>query len=218
MQKKSETFGKFKEFMAEAEQWLGKSLKTLRSDRGGEYLDTKFKDHLLEHGILSQLTTPGTPQQNCVVERRNRTLLDMVRSMISYSSLPISFWGYSLQTAVYILNVIQSKSIQKTPLELWNGHKPSLRHFRIWGCLAHVLKGKTGKLEPRTEVCLFVGYPKGTRGGFFYSHSDKNVFALTNATFLEDDFMTNFKPRSKVVLELSFPMSIFLRHLKRKKI
>ena len=61
MHKKSETFGKFKEFMIEAEKQLGKSLKTLRSDRGGEYLDAEFKDHLLEHGILSQLTAPGTP-------------------------------------------------------------------------------------------------------------------------------------------------------------
>ena len=83
MHKKSETFGKFKEFMAEAEKQLGKSLKTLRSDRGGEYLETKFKDHLLEHGILSQLTTPGTRQQNGVAEKKNRTLLDMVRSMMS---------------------------------------------------------------------------------------------------------------------------------------
>ena len=73
MHKKSETFGKFKKFMAEAKKQLGKSLKTLRSDREGEYLDTKFKDHLLKHGILSQLTAPGTPQQNGVAERRNRT-------------------------------------------------------------------------------------------------------------------------------------------------
>ena len=64
-----------------------------------------------------------------------------------------------------------------------------------------MLKGKTGKLEPRTEVCLFVGYPKGTRGGLFYSPQDKKVFVSTNATFLENDYMTNFKPRSKVVLE-----------------
>ena len=64
-----------------------------------------------------------------------------------------------------------------------------------------MLKGKTGKLEPRTEVCMFVGYPKGTRGGLFYSPSDKKVFISTNATFLEDDYMKNFKPRSKVVLE-----------------
>ena len=91
MHKKSETFGKFKEFMAEDEKKLGKSLKTLRSDRGGEYLDTEFKDRLLEHGILSQLTTPGTPQQNGVAERRNRTLLDMVRSRMIYSSLAIPF-------------------------------------------------------------------------------------------------------------------------------
>ena len=125
----------------------------------------------------------------------------MVRSMMSYSSLPISFWGYSLQTEVYILNVVPSKSIEKTPIELWNGHKPSLRHFRIWGFPAHVLKGKTGTLEPRTEVCMFVGYPKGTRGGLFHSHSDKKVFVSTNTTFLKDDYMTNFRPCSKVVLE-----------------
>ena len=64
-----------------------------------------------------------------------------------------------------------------------------------------MLKGKTRKLEPRKEVCMFVGYPKGIRGGLFYIPSDKKVFVLTNATFLEDDYMTNFKPRSKVVLE-----------------
>ena len=64
-----------------------------------------------------------------------------------------------------------------------------------------MLKGKTGKLEPRIEVCMFVGYPKGTRGGLFYSPSDKKVFVSINATFLEDAYMTNFKPRSKVVLE-----------------
>ena len=125
----------------------------------------------------------------------------MIRSIMSYSSLPLSFWGYALQTAVYILNEVPSKSIQKTPLELWNRRKPNLRYIRIWECPAHVLKGKTEKLEPRTEVCLFVGYPKGTRGGLFYSPQEKKVFVSTNATFLENDYMTDFKPRSKVVLE-----------------
>ncbi|RVW76960.1 Retrovirus-related Pol polyprotein from transposon TNT 1-94 [Vitis vinifera] len=201
IQRKSEAFEKFKEFRAEAEKQLSKSIKTLRSDRGGEYLVYEFKDYLIENGILSQLTAPGTPQQNGVAERRNRTLLDMMRSMMSYSSLPTSFWGYALQTAVYILNIVPSKSIPNTPLELWNGRKPSLRHIRIWGCPAHVLKGKTGKLEPRSEVCMFVGYPKGTRGGMFYSAQDNKVFVSTNATFLEYNYMADFKPRSKVVLE-----------------
>ena len=64
-----------------------------------------------------------------------------------------------------------------------------------------MLKEKTQKLELRREVCLFVGYPKGTRGGLFYSPQEKKVFVSTNATFLGNEYMTNFKPRSKVVLE-----------------
>ena len=63
-----------------------------------------------------------------------------------------------------------------------------------------MLKGKTGKLELRTEVCMVVGYPKGTRGGLFYSPSNEKVWVSTNATFLKDDYLTNFKPRSKFVL------------------
>ena len=121
--------------------------------------------------------------------------------MVSYSSLPVNFWGYAISTAVNILNVVPSKSISKTPLELWNGRKPSLRHYRIWGCPAHVLNKKANKLESRTEVCLFVGYPKGTRGGIFYSPKDKKVFVSTHATFLENDYVIGNKSRSKVVLE-----------------
>ena len=59
--------------------------------------------------------------------------------------------------ATDILNVVPSKSVPKTPVELWNGRTPSLRHYRIWGCPAHVLRKKEGKLESRTEVCMFVG-------------------------------------------------------------
>ena len=82
----------------------------------------------------------GTPQHNGVAERRNRTLMEILRSMISFSLLPNSFWGYALQTAAYILNVVPSKFIPKTPLKLWNGRKASLQHFRILGCPVHVLK------------------------------------------------------------------------------
>ena len=80
---KSETFEKFKEFQSEAENQCGKKIKALRSDRGGEYLSHEFINHLKSCGIVPQLTPPGTPQRNGVSERRNRTLLDMVRSMMS---------------------------------------------------------------------------------------------------------------------------------------
>ena len=92
MRHKSEAFGKFQEFKTEAEKQLGLCIKQLRSDRGGEYLSGEFKSYLTQEGIVSQLSAPKTPQQNEVTERRNRTLLDMVRSMLSYSSLSVSFW------------------------------------------------------------------------------------------------------------------------------
>ena len=143
----------------------------------------------------------GTPQQNGVSERRNITLLDMVRSMLSYSSLPELFWGYALETAAYKLNLVPSKSVSKTPTKLWKGRKPNLNHIRIWGAPAHVLVQKQQKLESRTEMCIFIGYPKGTRGGIFYNPKEKKVIVSTHATFLEEDYMNNFKPKSKVVLE-----------------
>ena len=201
MRQKSETFTKFREYKAETEKQLELQIKELRSDRGGEYLSGEFKSYLAQEGIVSQLSAPGTPQQNGVAERRNRTLQDMVRSMLSYSSLPISFWEYAIETAMYLLNLVPSKSVSKTPTELWKGRKPSLSHIRIWGAPAHVLRKEPNKLESRTEVCLFVGYPKGTRGGLFYSSSDKKVFVSTHATFLEENYINNFKPKSKIILE-----------------
>ena len=79
---------------------------------------------------------PGEPQQNGVAERRNRALLDMIRSMLSYSNLPVELWMKALKTAAHILNRVPSKLVPKTPFELWNGRKPSLNYLKVWGCLA----------------------------------------------------------------------------------
>ena len=91
MKHKSETFEKFKEFQSEVENHRNKKIKFLRSDRGGEYLSYEFGVHLKNCGIVSQLTPPGTPQRNGVSKRRNRTLLDMVRSMMSLTDLRYRF-------------------------------------------------------------------------------------------------------------------------------
>ena len=72
-----------------------------------------------------------TPQLNGVSERRNRTLLDMVRSMMGLASLPQSFWGYVLETACLLLNNVPNKSINKTPYEIWTRRKPTLSHLRV---------------------------------------------------------------------------------------
>ena len=88
-------------------------------------MSQEFDDHLKSRGIVPQLTRPGMPQRNGVSERRNRTLLYMVRSMMSKSDLPLSFWGYALETAAFTLNMVPSKSVDKTPHAMWTGKSPS---------------------------------------------------------------------------------------------
>ena len=77
---------------------------------------------------------PGTPQRNGVSERRNRTLLDIVRPMMSLIGLPLLFWGYALETATFTLNRAPSKSVETTPYEQWFDKKPKLSFLKVWGC------------------------------------------------------------------------------------
>ena len=157
MKHKSETFEKFKEFQSEVENHRNKKIKFLWSDRGGEYLSFEFGTHLRNCGIVPQLTPAGTPQRNGVYERRNRTLLDMVWSMMSLTDLPLSFWGYALETAAFTLNRAPSKSVDSTPCELWFGKKPKLSFLKVWGCDAYVKRlQQIGRASCRERVCLYV--------------------------------------------------------------
>ena len=104
MKYKSEALKKFKEFIYEVEKQSRKSIKILQSNRGGEYLSHEFLGYLKENGILSQWTPLGMLQHNGVSERRNHTLLDMVRSMMSLTDIPKMFCGYALNTLIFILN------------------------------------------------------------------------------------------------------------------
>src|SRR3954470_24259042 len=140
MKHKSKTFEKFKEFQSEVENHHNRKIKFLRSDHGGENLSYKFVTHIKQCGIVSQLTLTGTPQRNGVSEHRNQSLLDMVRSMMSLTGLPLSFLGYALETAAFTLNRAPSKSVETTPYELWFGAKPKLSFLKVWGCEAYVKK------------------------------------------------------------------------------
>ncbi|KAG8497104.1 hypothetical protein CXB51_008305 [Gossypium anomalum] len=176
MHHKFEALEKFKEFKNKVQNQLGKTIKTFRSDRGEEYLSLEFDDLLKECLIVSQLTPPTTPQWNGVSERRNRTLLDMVRSMMSHADLPTSFWGHALETAIFTLNRVLSKSVQKMPYEMWTGKHPSMSFMKIWGCKAYVKHQTSTKLEPKSKRCIFVGYPKETKGYYFFNPTENKVF------------------------------------------
>ncbi|GJS46607.1 retrotransposon protein, putative, ty1-copia subclass [Tanacetum coccineum] len=128
---KHEVFETFKVFQKEVENQLGKTIKTLRFDRGGKYMSQEFLDHLKDHGIIAHRTPPYTPQHNGVSERRNKTLLDMVLSMMSQTTLPKSLWDYALETVARILNMVPTKKVENTPYEVWYGQALKLSYLKV---------------------------------------------------------------------------------------
>ena len=128
-------------------------------------------------------------QLNGVAECRNRTLLDMVRSMMSFTSLPLSFWSYALETTAYLLNRVPSKAVPKIPYEMWYGKTPSYKYLRVWGCAAYVKQLVGDKLDMRSSLCKFMGYPKESIAYYFYCASEQKVFVLRNINFLEKEIL-----------------------------
>ncbi|KAG8489112.1 hypothetical protein CXB51_017138 [Gossypium anomalum] len=120
MRHKSEALEKFKEFKNEVQKSIRQKLRHFDLIE----VSLEFDDLLKECGIISQLTPLGTPQWNGVSERRNRTLLDMVRSMMSHADLPTSFWGHALETAIFTLNRVPSKSVQRRHMRCGLGNVP----------------------------------------------------------------------------------------------
>jgi hypothetical protein len=195
---KAEALNAFKIYKVEVEKQKEKKIKIVRFDRGGEYYGMyiengqmigSFAQFFEEECIVAQYTMPGTPQQNCVAERRNHTLMDMVRRMLSNSELPLFLWSEALKTVVYVLNQVPSKAIPKTPFELWNGWKPILNHLHIWGCPAEVriYNPNINKLDPRTTSGHFISYAVNSKGFMLYCPSNNTrIVKSMNAKFLED--------------------------------
>jgi hypothetical protein len=215
IKERSEALDKFKIFKAEVENQQNLKIKVVRSDRGGEYygrhtpygqIPGPFARFLQENRIVAQYSTPGEPQQNGVAERRNRTLMDMVRSMLSYSTLPINLWMEALKTAIHILNRVSSKSVPRTPYELWTGRKPTLNYLHVWGCPAEVkvFNPSIGKLDPKTSKLPFYYYPEKSKGYRFYCPNGYTKFVETrHAVFLEDQMMRGSTVARKLTLRRS---------------
>ncbi|GJS64190.1 retrotransposon protein, putative, ty1-copia subclass [Tanacetum coccineum] len=176
-------FETFKVFQKEVENQLGKTIKSLRSDRRGEYMSQGFLDHLKDHGIIAHRTPPYTPQHNGVSERRNRTLLDMVRSMMSQTTLPKSFWDYALETAARILNMVPTKK----------GYEALVKRDTLT---------KPNKLEPKSIKCIFIGYLKEKMGYSFYYPPENKVLVARNAEFLENSLINQEASGSLEDLEI----------------
>jgi len=185
---KDEAFRCFKRVKALAETERGGKLRAFRSDRGGEFNSLEFREYCDEHGIKHFTTTPYTPQQNGVVERRNRTVVEMARCLLKSKGVPGEFWGEAVTTAVYLLNRAQTKSLQgRTPYEAWYNKKPRVHHLRTFGCVVHVKQAGPGisKLSDRSTPMVFIGYEKGTKGYRVYDPLAKKLHISRDVIFEE---------------------------------
>ncbi|GJZ49003.1 retrotransposon protein, putative, ty1-copia subclass [Tanacetum coccineum] len=150
------------------------------SRQGASYFIT-FIDDYSRYGYVyplkhkHELTPPYTPQHNGVSERRNRTLLDMVRSMMNLTTLPLSFWDYALESATRILNMVPTNKVDKTPYELWYGKVPNLSYLKVWGCEVLVKRDTPDKLQHRSVKCIFIGYLKEIMGYYFYFPPENKI-------------------------------------------
>jgi hypothetical protein len=163
----------------------------VRSDRGGEEYYIKltaygqmlgpFPKYLQENGIVAQYSTPDKPQQNGVAEKRNHTLMDVVRSILSYSIFLVKLWMEALKIIMHILNRVPSKSVLKTPYELWTGRKPSLKNLHVSGSRveAKVFQPNIGKLGPKSISYHFIGCPDKSKGYRFYYPNNYAKFVET---------------------------------------
>ena len=113
----------------------------------------------------------------------------------------MSFSGHALETATFMLNRVPTKSVEKTSFEIWTGKKPKLSFLRIQGCEAYVKRTTFKKLKPKSDKCIFVGYPKRTLGYYFYNPNENKVFVARSGVFLEEKFLNLENTRNNVELQ-----------------
>lgn len=177
-----------KNFQAAVEVETGRKMKTLRTDRGGEFTSVEFGQHCTEHGVERHLTAPYSPQQNGVVERRNQSILSMARCMLKTKGLPGYFWGEAVSTAVFILNQAPTRALDgKTPHEAWHGERPAVHFLRTFDCIVHVkiTRPNLKKLEDRSLKTIFVGYEPGSKAYRCYDPISRRVVVSRDVVFDE---------------------------------
>ena len=188
MKLKSEVADIFVKFKAWVETQSRYKMQVISSDNGTKYTSEKFNKFSEDAGIEHQLTAPYTPQQNGVVERKNRTIMEMARCLLHDKGLPKKFWAEAVNTAVFLLNRLPTKALQKkTPLEAWYGYKPKLFNLKIFGCLcfSYIHQVKRDKLDKKAEPEIFVSYSSTSKAYKIYSPQSNKVIVSRDVQFFE---------------------------------
>ncbi|GKA20555.1 ribonuclease H-like domain, reverse transcriptase, RNA-dependent DNA polymerase [Tanacetum coccineum] len=162
----------------------------LRTDRGGEFTSNEFTQYCKENGIARQLTAPYSPQQNGVVERRNRTIMSTTRCMMKATNMPQNFWAEAVRHAIYILNSVPTKALEDiTPYEAIKQRKPNLENLRVFGCIAYakVPSQHLTKLDDRSTKMVYLGNEQGSKAYRLFDPTTQRICVSRDVKFKENE-------------------------------
>ncbi|XP_055807046.1 uncharacterized protein LOC129875845 [Solanum dulcamara] len=187
---KSDVVVVLRNFIQLIQTQFNKTIKVFRSDNGSEFVNSECMQLLLDNGIMHQRSCVYTPQQNGVVERKHRYILELARAIRFQGAFPLKFWGYCVLGAVYMINRLPSVALKgRTPFEVFHGHRCSLNHLRTLGCLCYAKKLPSGhKFDPRAVPAVHMGYSSLTKGYILYSLVTHSFFLSRDVLFKEDIF------------------------------
>jgi hypothetical protein len=165
-------------------------IKKIRSDNGTKFKNSQIEGFLEEEGIKHEFSSPYTPQQNGVVERKNRTLLDMARTMLDEYKTPDRFWAEAINTAGYSINRLYlHRILKKTSYELLTDKKPNVSYFRVFGskCFILIKRGRKSKFAPKVVEGFLLGYDSNTRAYRVFNKSTGLVEVSCDIVFDENN-------------------------------
>ncbi|XP_074336327.1 uncharacterized protein LOC141673476 [Apium graveolens] len=189
------------QFIAYVSKQFSCSIKAFRSDNGSEFINTKLQTHLASLGIIHQKSCTYTPQQNGVVERKHKTMLNTARALRLQASLPISFWGDCILTATYLLNRTPIQKLQgKTPYHVLFSKAPLYDHLKVFGslCYATNTQPHKDKFSNRAHKCIFLGYLFAQKSYKVMDLETKKVFISRDVIFCEQIFPFRTMQKSAV--------------------
>jgi transposase InsO family protein len=188
LQEKSQTQDTLKGFLRRTQNEFGLRIKKIRSNNGTEFKNSQIEGFLEEEGIKHEFSSPYTPQQNDVVERQNRTLLDMARTMLDEYKTPNRFWTEAINTACYSINRLYLHQIlKKTSYELLTSKKPNVSYFRVFGskCFILIKRGRSSKFALKAVEGFLLGYDSNTRAYRVFNKSTGLVEVSCDIVFDE---------------------------------
>ncbi|CAA0357000.1 unnamed protein product [Arabidopsis thaliana] len=188
LKEKGDAFLKFRNFKALVEKECETRIQTFRTDRGGEFCSHEFNLFCEEAGIKRHLAAPYTPQQNGVVERRNRTLMEMTRSILKHMRMPNYLWGEAIRHSTYLLNRVATRALtDKTPYECLRERRPTIAHIRIFGCIAYakIDKPHLKKLDDRSRMLVHLGIEPGTKAYRLLDPQEQKIVVSHDVVFDE---------------------------------